>query len=189
MKPADFIRGYIQAHEGGLSVDRDDRGNWHHGALVGSKFGVTGDVLARYRGVPAVAAGDVVALTLDEAVSIGMDLFYKAPHFDLLLWDRSIASVVDMGWGAGPAQAMKLLQRIIGARDDGQVGPITARSYVTYVSAKGEEAAARAYAAARNAFYDNIIAIHPTNAKFRGGWRNRTASFLPGTAWWRSFGA
>jgi len=31
MNPADFIRDYIETHEGGLSTDPDDTGNWHHG--------------------------------------------------------------------------------------------------------------------------------------------------------------
>lgn len=189
MTPADFIRDYIQTHEGGLSLNKGDTGNWHHGQLVGSKYGVTGDVLAKHRGVPAVTAADMAALTLDEAVRIGVDMFYKAPRFDLLPWDHCIASVLDMGWGAGPGQAIKLLQRIIGSGDDGQIGPMTVRAYVAYVAAKGEKAAAQAYGDARNAFYDKIIALHPTNAQFRNGWRNRTASFLPGTVWWGRFAA
>ena len=189
MKPADFIRDYIETHEGGLSTDPDDAGNWHHGVLVGSKFGVTGDVLAKARGVGQVSAADMASVTLDEAIRVGMALFYRAPHFDVLPWDPAIASVLDMGWGAGPGQAIKLLQRMVGANDDGQIGPYTARLYASYVANHGVEAAARAYGAVRNAFYDNIIAIHPSNAKYRGGWRNRTASFLPGTPWWRRFAA
>ncbi|MEO6217739.1 MAG: glycosyl hydrolase 108 family protein [Sphingomonas sp.] len=189
MKPADFIRDYIKTHEGGLSVDRDDTGNWHKGKLVGSKFGVTGDVLAKARGVAKVTYDEMVALTLDEAVSIGCRLFYAVPHFDLLPWDQAVASVIDMGWGAGPGQAIKLLQRMIGANDDGQLGPYTARLYRSYVANHGLEATANAYGAARNAFYDLIIHLHPSNAKFHDGWHNRSNSFLPGTAWWRRFAA
>lgn len=189
MKPADFIQGYIQTHEGVLSLDRDDTGNWSHGVLVGSKFGVTGDVLAKYRGVPSVTAAQMAALTLDEAVRIGVKLFYQAPHFDLLPWEQCVASVVDMGWGSGPGQAIKLLQRMVGANDDGALGGYTARAYRDYVANHGLEATAYAYAKVRNAFYDSIIAVRPTNAKYRNGWRNRTASFLPGTPWWGSFGA
>jgi len=189
MTPENFIRGYIQAHEGGLSTDPDDAGNWHHGELVGSKFGVTGSVLAKARGVARISAADMAALTLDEAVRVGMDLFYRVPHFPVLPWDQAVASVLDMGWGAGPGQAIRLLQRMIGANDDGQLGPYTARLYSSYLANHGVEATARAFGAVRNAFYDSIIAIHPSNAKYRGGWRNRTASFLPGTPWWGRFAA
>lgn len=187
MTPQDFIRGYIQAHEGGLSVDPDDTGNWSHGVLVGSKYGVTGDVLAKYRNVPAVTAAQMAALTLDEAVQIGLSLFYRGPHFDLLPWDQCIASVVDMAWGAGPGQAIKLLQRMIGANDDGQIGPYTVRAYIDFVKDHGIPVSALSYADTRNMFYAQIIKARPTNAKYLNGWKNRTASFLPGTKWWASW--
>ena len=182
--PAAFIQGYIRAHEGGLSLDPVDRGNWHRGQLVGSNFGVTGDVLALHRKVAGVTAAQMAALTLAEAVTIGVDLFYDAPRLDLLPWNRLTASVLDMGWGAGPKQAIKLLQRTIAVADDGQLGLYTARAFAEFLRDHGEEAAARFYGQARNAFYDQIIAARPGNAKYRNGWRNRTASFLPGTAWW-----
>ena len=185
--PAAFISGYIQAHEGVLSMDPDDHGNWHHGMLVGSKFGVTGDVLALHRKVTGVTAHDMASLTLNEAVLIGVDLFYDAPQLDLLPWNRVTASVLDMGWGAGPKQAIMLLQRMIAVADDGAVGIFTVRTDVAYLREHGEDAAARAYGQARNDFYDRIIAARPSNAKYRNGWRARTASFLPGTAWWRSW--
>jgi len=189
MTPKDFIRDFIETHEGSLSIDPDDSGNWSRGVLVGSKFGVTGDVLAKHRKVRSVTPAQMAALTLDEAVRVGLDMFYDAPDFDLLPWDQAVASVMDMGWGAGPGQAVKLLQRMIGAHDDGDIGPFTAKLYRSYVASHGIEATARAYGKVRNAFYDNIIAIHPKNAKYRNGWRNRTASFLPGTSWWRRFAA
>ena len=188
MTPAAFIQGYIQAHEGGLSLDPVDRGNWHHGQLVGSKYGVTGDVLALHRKVSSVTAAQMAALTLNEAVLIGVDLFYDAPQLDLLPWNRVTASVLDMGWGAGPKQAIKLLQRMLAVADDGQLGLYTVRADVEFLRDHGEEAAARFYGQARNAFYDQIIASRPSNGKYRNGWRNRTASFLPGTAWWSSWG-
>lgn len=187
MTPASFIRGYIQAHEGGLSLDPADTGNWHHRRLVGSKYGVTGDVLAAFCKVTAVTPAQMAALTLDEAVQIGLSMFYQGPHFDLAPWDQCIASAVDMAWGAGPGQAIKLLQRMIGANDDGQMGPYTARAYRDFVANHGVDGAARAFAGVRNTFYDQIVKVRPTNSKFLNGWRNRTASFLPGTPWWNAW--
>ena len=189
MTPQGAIRNYIKTHEGGLSLDKADSGNWHHGVLVGSKYGVTGDVLAHYRGVPAVTAAQMAALTVDEAVNIGLKLFYEGPHLNLLAWNSISASVLDMAWGAGPVQAIKLLQRCAGTLVDGQCGPGTAAAFAAWIGRVGEEAAARAYADARNAFYAQICAVHPANAKFLNGWRNRSNSFLPGTAWWAQFGS
>lgn len=181
---AEFIRGYIETHEGGLSIDPDDAGNWYRGKLVGSKFGVTGAALAAYRRTPDITAADMKALSLDEAVKIGVKLYYDEPDFDLLPWDKVTASVLDMAWGAGPGQAIKLMQRMIGAADDGKLGRFTAQAYAEFVKHHGIEETARRWGTVRNAFYDNIIAVRPTNAKYRNGWRNRTASFLPDTKWW-----
>lgn len=187
MSPRDFITGFIQTHEGGLSLDKADTGNWFNGQLVGSKYGVTGAVLARNRNVATVSSADMAALTLDEAVDIGLETFYAAPGFGLLPWNQVTASVLDMAWGAGPVQAVKLLQRMIGAADDGKLGQYTGRAWGEYLADHGIEASARSWADVRNAFYDRIIAVRPSNARFRNGWRNRTASFLPGTAWWNSW--
>lgn len=184
MTPAAFIKGYIQAHEGTLSLDPVDRGNWHRGTLIGSKFGVTGDVLALHRKLAGVTAAQMAALTLDEAIQIGVDLFFDAPGLDKLPWNRVTASVLDMGWGAGPGQAIQLLQRMIAVAEDGRTGLFTVRAFADYVHDHGEETAARFYGQARNAYYDRIIAARPSNARYRDGWRHRTASFLPGTSWW-----
>ena len=189
MTPRGCISNYIKNHEGGLSVDPVDRGNYHHGELVGSKYGVTGDTLAKYRGVAAVSAADMKALTLDEAVQIGLKLYYQVPHLDNLLWNRVTASVLDMAWGAGAVQAIKLLQREIGAEDDGLCGPETARLYAGWIGRVGEASAAYAYADARNAFYAKICLIHPANNRFLKGWQNRSNSFLPATPWWSGWSA
>ena len=133
------------------------------------------------------------ALTVAEAADIALAGYYDAPNLDLLPWNQITASVMDMGWGAGPAQAIKLLQRMVGASDDGVISSATgetAKKYAAYLGPATEPylvTAAREYAVARNAFYDQIIAEHPANARFRNGWRARTASFLPGTAWWANW--
>lgn len=188
---ADFIGGFIDAHEGGLSMDRDDSGNWTSGTigvgnLVGSKYGVTAAALAEYRGVTAasITAPAMAALTRDEAVKVGVKLFYQKPGFDKLVMNRVTLSIIDFGWGAHPRQATKEIQRLIGVADDGVSGPATAAAYAAWIARLGEDAAAKAWAAARNAYYDLIIARKPVKAKYRKGWRNRTAHFLPGGAWW-----
>jgi len=185
--PCEVIEGYIRAHEGGMSVDPVDTGNWFRGVLTGSKYGVTGATLAKYRGVRAVTQAQMRALTLDEAIDIGMKLYFDQPDIDLLPWNQVSGSILDMGWGAGPGQAAKLLQRMIGANDDGDIGPRTAEAYLDYLRNHGLEKTARDWAKVRDGFYDLIIRRRPANAKYRRGWRNRTASFLPGTAWWEQW--
>lgn len=188
---ADFIAGFIDAHEGGLSLDPADNGNWtggkrNVGRLVGSKFGVTAGAIAVYRGVPAASITplEIAELTRDEAVKIGVKLYYERPHFDLLPWNRATASIVDKGWGSGPVQAIKLLQRMVGVADDGALGPATAAAYTLWLAKHGEEATAIQWGEIRRRFDASL-----NQPRFINGWNNRTNSFLPGTKWWREWAA
>lgn len=185
MTPRDFIAGFIGTHEGGLSMDPADNGNYTGGkrgvgALVGSKYGVTAAALAAYRGVPAssITKAQMAALSLDEAVAIGLKNYYQAPGFDRLPWNRVTASIVDKGWGSGPVQAVKLMQGMIGVKADGKIGPQTIAAYTDWLEADQAEAWARV----RIAFDTSL-----NQPRFLKGWNNRTNSFLPGTAWWKAW--
>jgi lysozyme family protein len=190
MNLRDFFRDYIQRWEGGLSTDADDPGNWTGGQrgvgqLVGSNHGVTPAALAKHRGVAAgsITQSAMATLTLDEAIDIAIESYFKAPGFDRLPWNRVTASIVDMGWGAGPAQAVKLLQRLVGVPDDGKIGPKTIAAYASWL----EEGPAKMWQGVRDSFYDRIIATDPVKQKYRNGWRNRSAYFAPGSDWWGRF--
>jgi lysozyme family protein len=180
--PTEFIADYIRRWEGGLSLDKADTGNWVAGVLIGSKYGVTASALARYRGAAAadITPAIMAALTFEEAVAIGKALYYDAPGFAKLPWNRITMSIVDFGWGAGPVQAIKLLQRMIGADDDGIIGPKTIAAYRDWLEADE----AMTWAAQRNAFYRLLVKQRPANAKYLNGWENRTAYFTPASEWW-----
>ena len=192
MKPLDFFRDYIETWEGGLSLDPDDTGNWYarKGAkpvLVGSNRGVTGAALAAYRGTALITPTDIAALTLQEAALIGCKLYYDVPDFDLLPWDPVVASIVDFGWGAGPVQAAKLLQRMIAVADDGKIGAYTVAAYRQFIASHGLDEAARQWQRVRDDFYRLIVARRPVNAKYLKGWMRRSAYFAPATPWWKRF--
>jgi lysozyme family protein len=197
--PAEFASDFIFHWEDGQSTDPNrthsinpaDNGNWTGGRqgvgeLVGSNHGVTPAVLSEWRGAPVTRA-DMHMLGLTEATGIAVAKFYRAPKLDMLDWNQVTASIFDMGWGAGPGQAIKLMQRMVAVGDDGQIGPFTVNAYHQYLDHHGIETAAQDYAAERNAFYERIIAARPQNEQFRNGWRNRTAYYLPGSEWWARF--
>ena len=203
MSPRAFALDFITRWEDGgstdpnrtHSLDPDDRGNWTGGKpglgrLVGSNHGVTAPVLALHRHVPVATITTSVmrALTVAEAADIGVDLFYADTHLNVLPWNRVTMSVLDMCWGAGPANGIRLLQRLVGAAPDGGVSPggETARLYPAWLARRGEALAASDYAVSRNAYYEAVIAAKPTQAKYRNGWCARTAYYLPGdkTGWW-----
>lgn len=186
---AEFIGGYIDTHEGGLSMDPMDNGNWtggrrNSGNLVGSKFGVTPGAIATYRGVPAssISRADVANLTRQEAIAIGVKNYYEAPGFDKLPMNRVTRSIIDKGWGSGPVRSIKLMQRMIGVPADGKIGPATIAAYTAWLAGRSEEDAARQWAQVRIAFDTSL-----GQSRFIRGWNNRTNSFLPGTPWWSAW--
>lgn len=211
ISPRQVITGFIGAHEGELSLHPGDNGNWYsaarfdaglkqargEGELVGSKFGVTAYALVRYRlylGVARAKAlivtrADIAAITLLTAIDIGTVLYFQEPGIVHLTWNRVTMSVLDKGWGSGPDRAIRMLQALIGAKIDGDVGPATIRAYGAWITTQGEEHAAFRWADARIAF-DRSLDSGPDDPDhaFIGGWNNRTRSFLPGTAWWKAAG-
>jgi lysozyme family protein len=196
MTPRSFIAGFIDAHEGGLSLDPKDNGNWFDvavyraggrqragvGRLIGSKFGVTAAAIALYRGTTAITPGIMAALTRAEAIDIGVELYFARPGFGLLPWNRVTASILDKAWGSGQETAVKLVQRMLGVADDGALGPVTAAAYRDWLARLGEEAASRVWANVRLAFDKSL-----NQSRYLKGWNNRTLSMLPGTAWWRKW--
>lgn len=105
-------------HEGGLSLDPKDRGNWTSGVigkgeLRGTKYGVSA------MSYPYL---DIRNLTLDQAKAI-----YRKDY-----WGRSddLPDAVrfdffDAAVNSGYEQSVKWLQRAAGAKDDGIIGPKT----------------------------------------------------------------
>lgn len=202
MTPDAFFRDYISTWEDGgctdpsktHSLDPVDNGNWTGGtcgtgACVGSNHGVTAAALAAFRGVPvdSITTAVMHALTLDEAARIAAKLYYHAPGLDRLPWDPVVASVIDFGWGAGPGQAIKLLERMVSVVPDGKLGLVLIGAYTAYLAKHGLIETASAWLAVRNGFYTRLVIAKPDNARFLKGWLRRSAYFAPGGDWWKRF--
>jgi len=95
-------------HEGGHVDHPDDPGGE-------TKYGIS------KRSYPEV---NIAGLTLDEAKAI-----YRADYWDRVRADELPSELrfllFDAAVNAGVAQSIKWLQRAVGARDDGVIGPIT----------------------------------------------------------------
>lgn len=107
-------------HEGGLSMDPSDRGNWTSGRtgigqLKGTKYGVSA------MSYPHL---DIRNLTLAQAKAIyARDFWGRADELpDAVRFDFFDAAV-----NSGYAQSVRWLQRAAGASDDGIIGPQTLR--------------------------------------------------------------
>lgn len=98
----------ILGHEGGYSDDPDDPGGE-------TKWGIS------KRSYPHL---DIKNLTVEDAAEI-----YKRDFLAPLKWERYADGVayqiLDFGVNSGPRTAIKRLQRELGVKDDGVVGPIT----------------------------------------------------------------
>ena len=175
ISPLDFLKLVIGRWEGRYSNNASDAGNWINGRNIGSMYGVTGPALAAHRGVDAttLTVADMQSVTLDEAAEIGLMNYYHGPRFDLLTWGAATAALVDFGWGAGPGQAIKSMQRLVGAPADGGLGPVTAAAYNGWLVRVGLPAALEAIRTMRRAFYLAVANAHPEDQQFLQGWCNR----------------
>lgn len=181
MSPREFLLEVIARWEGGYESYADDAGNWVTDPAgnridVGTMRGVTPAALAAHRGVEpwSLTPADMLAVTLEEAAAIGLKHYYQEPRFDLLAWGTATAALLDFGWGAGPGQAAKSLQRrLLGVAVDGIIGPATAHTYGNFVQGLGWPYALAAVHDMRANFYRDVVAAHPEDAQFLQGWLNR----------------
>ena len=166
----DYIKKVIIGkHEQGYQAMKEDKGNYVDGKLVGTKFGISAPVLKRYLGrTPTVQ--DMKNLKLDTALDILENQYYKGPKIDKL--PISIRkNVLDMAINAGPGRAIKILQGLVGAKQDGAIGPKTLKKL------RESKITNNDYVDARRDFYLKLVERKPVYNKFRRGWLNRVESF------------
>ena len=110
----------VVGHEGGLSLDRNDRGNWTSGkigvgSLNGTKYGVSAMAYPSY---------DIRNLTLQDAKDI-----YRRDYWNKLRCDDLPIGIdyltFDSGVNHGNSRAAKFLQTAVGASADGIIGEKT----------------------------------------------------------------
>ena len=110
----------LLGHEGELSLDPNDRGNWTSGVigqgeLRGTKYGISA------MSYPNL---DIANLTIDDSKTIYVRDFWNQVHGELL--PGSVAfQLFDFAVNSGPQTAIRYLQRAVGVADDGDWGPIS----------------------------------------------------------------
>ena len=102
----------LLGHEGGYSDHPADPGGK-------TRFGIT-EAVAREAGY----RGDMRELPLDLAKRIYKDRYWDAVRAEELP-EAIRYAVFDAAVNSGPRQAIRWLQRAVGVRDDGVIGPIT----------------------------------------------------------------
>jgi lysozyme family protein len=144
-------------HEGGLSTDRSDPGNWstgkvNQGVFVGTKYGVTGRVLGAHRKLNRSATfEEVKALTLEEASDIYRQGYWGPARCDDLPSGLDFA-VFDFAINSGVSRAVRSLQAVLKVKADGVVGPVTLQA----VSQRQTAPLIEAYIAERMRFLQTL---------------------------------
>lgn len=110
----------LLGHEGVLSLDPNDRGNWTSGVigegeLKGSKYGISA------MSYPDI---DIKNLTRDAAAGVYRRDFWNRVHADKL-HDGVAYQTFDFAVNSGIETAVRYLQRALGVADDGQWGKIS----------------------------------------------------------------
>ena len=158
----------ILREEGGYVDDARDPGGV-------TNLGVTAATWASWSGQPAT--DDVMhALTVADVSPL-----YKVRYWDAVQGDQLPAGinlcVFDFAVNGGPGHAAKTLQGVVGADQDGQIGPGTLGAVSTFVNARGLAELVQAYSDARKEFYRSLS----TFSVFGGGWTNRV-DYVEGVA-------
>ena len=151
----------VVGHEGGLSLDRNDRGNWTSGkigvgSLNGTKYGVSAMAYPSY---------DIRNLTLQDAKDI-----YRRDYWNKLRCDDLPIGIdyltFDSGVNHGNSRAAKFLQTAVGASADGIIGEKT----VAKVNAKDDIVKVCSdFCVTRGLFYTEI----GTFQRYKLGWFRR----------------
>lgn len=184
MHSIESIAAEIVRREGGFVNDPDDPGGaTNHGVTIGTLKRLRADI----DGDGDIDVADVKAVDARRARGIFLEHYYRAPGIDRLP-EPLQASVFDMQVNAG-ANAIRILQRLMAAfglplKDDGMIGPITART-VARAMAKAPGHLVDAYGIARRNYYYRLGDARPASRKFarskdggKGGWIVRAEEFI-----------
>lgn len=159
----DAAFAHVIKSEGGYVNDPHDKGGE-------TNLGVTRIAWGEYLG-RAIMDGEMKALTVDQVKP-----FYKKQYWDRCRCDDLPAgvdyAVFDFAVNAGTGQAAKFLQRAVGTKDDGAIGPGT----LAAVSNHDQKIVLERFSEQKEAFYRGIVSRRPDQERFLKGWLARVES-------------
>jgi type VI secretion system secreted protein VgrG len=155
----------ILRNEGGLVDDPDDTGGI-------TNYGISYRFLSHSDWQPShgglVTADDIRNLTKGEACEIYFKYFWKPLQLEQLKNDSLALQVFDMAVNCGNVPAIRLLQKLVGVKVDGKIGPKTIEAANTFT-----DDLAGIFRKARHTWYSNLVIEKPQFKKFLAGWLNR----------------
>jgi lysozyme family protein len=159
----DFCFDRIIKSEGGYVWDKDDAGGE-------TNLGVTKQAWSEFLKRP-IQDGEMKKLTVSDVKP-----FYKQMYWDSIKCDDLPSGldyvVFDFGINAGTKKSAKFLQRVVGAVEDGSVGPAT----LALVKTIEVPLLIKTFTELKEKFYNSIVEKNGIQVKFLKGWMNRVAS-------------
>lgn len=160
----------LLGHEGGFQADPNDRANWTsgkigQGELRGTKFGIS---------AMSYPGEDIANLTVERARAIYRQDFWGAAGCDLVPDPAKFVlftAAVHTSAPRKPVTAIKMLQRAVGAYDDGVIGPQT---QMAISKIDGYRLAARL----AGQYIDHTNNNRDQYARYGAGWSQRVAEIL-----------
>lgn len=165
MTRSELITGFIKKWEGGFSNHPLDGGG-------ATNSGITLTTYRRYYGKDKTV-DDLKNMTAKEWEYIFKKGYYYPLKAHLIQDDYVALALCDMGWMSGNKTAIKNVQRCLGLKDDGIIGPLT-------LSALNEnpDEVFNQIIRMRKGFYFTIVDNNPSQIVFLKGWLNRLDSLV-----------
>ncbi len=169
----DFQRAlaFVLKAEGGYTNHPADRGGPTNKGILQREY----DQYRRDKGLPAA---DVRNIPSTEVADIYLHDYWLAGRCDRMPWPVSLAHFDACVNTGHLSQAAKFLQRTVGTRSDGLIGPLTLGALTAAVERESPGALAGRLARQRIAFYRELAKRDPERRAFLKGWLNRVAALL-----------
>ncbi len=166
----DFQRAlaFVLKAEGGYTNHPSDRGGPTNKGILQRGY----DWYRRRKGLPSADVRDILNA---EVADIYLNDYWLAGRCDRMPWPVSLAHF-DACVNTGVTQATKFLQRSVGTRDDGVIGPLTLAALASALERESPGALAAWLARQRIPFYRALAKRDPDQRVFLQGWINRVVA-------------
>jgi len=149
----------VLKHEGGFQANPSDWGNYAHGKLIGTKFGIA----ARY-----FPDEDIVNLTVERAKEIYYKHYWLPMNLEGITDELSVLHIFDHGVNAGRKRSILMAQELVRVKTDGICGSETKKAINSYWGFRDD------FITSRIEYYEKISKVR-NNIVFLQGWKNRVA--------------
>jgi lysozyme family protein len=150
----------VLKNEGGYSNHPSDPGG-------STQAGVTQKVYNDYRTKKGLENQSVIVISDEEIHDIYLTAYWTPMNLEGIKDENLILELFDTGVNCGIRTAIKMVQRIVGTKDDGIIGNKTISLINEYPDL------VPIYKQAREAYYYRLVERNPKLAVFVKGWINR----------------